>query len=153
MVRGPSLSALPGEVLNGAIVGFGTAYLFRRMYPGSFSPSRGVSKLPLIIQYIGVFLYELVTANIDVARRVLHPEMPIDPDVIEYEMSIENPLAVTVLANSITLTPGTLTLDHIEDRNALKVHAIDGAENPEGVKEPIRKWEKLLERIFNGERR
>jgi multicomponent Na+:H+ antiporter subunit E len=152
MVRSPSLGEVPGEILNGALIGLSAAFIFRRMYPGEFSPSRGFRKLPLVANYVRVFIYELITANIDVAGRVLHPELPIAPRVIEYELEIENDLAITLLANSITLTPGTLTIDHLPERNALKVHAIDGAEDPEGVTEPIEKWEELLKQIFNGGR-
>jgi multicomponent Na+:H+ antiporter subunit E len=100
---------------------------------------------------MAVFLRELLTANLDVARRVLSPSMPIEPAVVEYKLEVTNPLAVTVLANSITLTPGTLTLDHEPERGVLRVHAINGASNPEEVRAPIRRWERLIQEMM-GER-
>jgi multicomponent Na+:H+ antiporter subunit E len=151
MVRGPSPEQLPGELVNGAIVGFGISYMLRRMYPGSFSTSRALSKLKSGSEYMAVFLRELLTANLDVARRVLSPSMPIEPAVVEYRLEVTNPLAVTVLANSITLTPGTLTLDHEPERGVLRVHAIDGGSNPDEVRAPIRRWERLIQEMM-GER-
>jgi multicomponent Na+:H+ antiporter subunit E len=98
-------------------------------------------------KYVELFAWELLTANIDVAKRVLSPSLPIAPEVVEYELDIETELAITTLANSITLTPGTLTLDHDEEEQKLIIHAIDGAEHPEEVKEPIKRWENLLKKI------
>ena len=77
--------------------------------------------------------------------------MPIEPAVIEIPLRVESDLAITTIANSITLTPGTLTMDYDETRNALNVHAIDGRD-PAGVVEPIRAWEDYALSIFDEER-
>jgi len=153
MVRGPSLNGLAGEVLNGLVVGFGTALLFRQTLKGKFSFRRSPEKFALAIKYLVIFLKELLISNLDMAKRVLHPEAPISPEVIRYDLEIHNSLAITILANSITLTPGTLTIDHHRKKNELKVHAINGRNNSDEVKDTIRSWEKLLKKIFNGDQR
>lgn len=56
-------------------------------------------------------LYQIFIANIDVARRVLDPKMPISPGIIKFSSRLKSDVALTTLANSITLTPGTLTMD------------------------------------------
>ena len=82
--------------------------------------------MPLhIVHFIGVFLWALIVANLDLARRVLSPSLPIDPAVVEIETTLQSPLGKLLLANCITLTPGTLTLDVIDNR--LLVHWIDCA--------------------------
>ena len=65
---------------------------------------------------------EIVKSSIDVARRVLSPTMPVSPTVFEVRASQRTVVGRVVLANSITLTPGTVTLDVDGDR--LKVHAL-----------------------------
>lgn len=65
---------------------------------------------------------EIVKSSIDVARRVLSPRMPISPTVFEVRASQRTAVGRVVLANSITLTPGTVTLDVDGDR--LRVHAL-----------------------------
>lgn len=73
-----------------------------------------------MLRYLGVFFVALVKANIDLAARVLNPALPIRPAVVEVETRIKSRLGRLLLANSITLTPGTLSIDYVGDR--LLVH-------------------------------
>lgn len=66
---------------------------------------------------------EIVKASLDVARLVVQPKMPIDPQIIEFDCKFDNPIATTMLINSIILTPGTVTLD-VLDGNHFVVHAL-----------------------------
>ena len=76
-----------------------------------------------VVRYLGYFFVALVRANLDMARRVLSPSLPLRPAVVEVATSLESPLGRLVLANSITLTPGTLSVDVKDDR--LLVHWVD----------------------------
>jgi multicomponent Na+:H+ antiporter subunit E len=67
-------------------------------------------------------MYQIIIANIDVAKRALSPSMPIDPRIITFKTILRSDVARTTLANSITLTPGTVTVDIIDD--VFYVHAI-----------------------------
>ncbi len=78
-----------------------------------------------LVTYLGVFFVALIRANLDVARRVLSPALPIRPNVVEVRTGLKSPLGKLVLANSITLTPGTLSVDLQDDR--ILVHWIDCA--------------------------
>lgn len=75
------------------------------------------------LQYLFVFLRALITSNIDMARRVISPNLPISPDIVEIKTQLRSPLGKLMLANSITLTPGTLTVD--VDDDVLRIHWID----------------------------
>lgn len=77
-----------------------------------------------LIRYIPWELWQIVLANIDVAYRVLHPKMPIDPRVIEFETPLRGEFSQVTLANSITLTPGTITIRVDPERGKFLVHAI-----------------------------
>jgi len=75
------------------------------------------------LRYIPWLLHEIVTANFYVAYLVLSPKMPIDPQIIRFKTKLESDISWVTLANSITLTPGTITID-IADREFM-VHALD----------------------------
>ena len=74
--------------------------------------------------YIPWELWQIVLANIDVAYRVLHPRMPIDPLIIEFETPLRSDFSIVTLANSITLTPGTITITVDPGKGKFRVHAI-----------------------------
>lgn len=74
------------------------------------------------ISYLPWIIYQIILANVDVAKRVLDPKLPIDPGMITFESVLKTDLSKTILANSITLTPGTVTVDI--DENTFLVHAI-----------------------------
>ena len=76
-----------------------------------------------LFRYLFIFTRALIEANVDMARRILSPQMPIYPDIVKVETQLKSPLGKLLLANSITLTPGTLTVDVVD--NILLVHWID----------------------------
>ncbi|WP_416839259.1 Na+/H+ antiporter subunit E [Haloferax sp. DFSO52] len=151
-VRGVDLTPqrLLEEFIIGLGVGMGIAFFFRRFYSDETGIQRSIRVAPYTILYVSTFLWELLTANVDVARRTLSPSMPIDPAVVEVPLRVRTPLAITTIANSITLTPGTLTMDYDDDTNSLYVHSIDGSD-PAAILEPIRRWEDYALVIFDEE--
>jgi len=102
------------------------------------------------LYYIPVFLWEMLKANIDVAYRVAHPVIPIRPGIVRVNTSLKSDTALTFLANSITLTPGTLTVDVEREKGYLYVHWINVKDEDAGRATEIivRKFERILARIF-----
>ena len=90
---------------------FGTSNYFRRGW--------------LITSLAILFLKELVLSAVRVARLVLTPSMRIRPGFIAFPLTTNRPVEITLLANMITLTPGTLSVDVSDDGKTLYVHAID----------------------------
>ncbi|WP_135533274.1 Na+/H+ antiporter subunit E [Halostella pelagica] len=152
-VRGVELAvdAVLGQFLLGLGVGLPIAYVFRRLYDDTVDLGRTTRAVPYVALYVSAFLKEVVVANVDVAYRVLDPSLPIEPEVILIPLRVETDLGVTTIANSITITPGTITLDYDSEANALYVHVIDGRD-PQGIVEPIREWEDYALVIFDEER-
>src|SRR5690606_28256386 len=72
-----------------------------------------------------IFLYELVMSAVRVARIVVRPKIELQPGIIAYPLDVDRDFEITMLANLITLTPGTLSVDVSEDRKTLYVHCID----------------------------
>ncbi|EIM78111.1 putative monovalent cation/H+ antiporter subunit E [Nitritalea halalkaliphila LW7] len=79
---------------------------------------------PKIIAFIFFFLKELIKANIEVAYDVITPKHYMQPGIIQIPLDAKTDLEITLLANLITLTPGTLSLDVSEDKKVLYVHAM-----------------------------
>ena len=151
-VRGATAETVVGELLIGLAVGLGVAFAFRNFYTERTALGRNLRAVPYAVLYLGGFLKELLTANVDVAYRVLAPGMPIRPGVVVVPLRVQTDGAITTIANSITLTPGTLTMDYDEETNALYVHSID-ARDREAIVDPIRTWEDYALVIFDEERK
>jgi len=84
-----------------------TSNLFRLLKPGRFAA---------LLVYILYFLLQMIRANIDVFFRVMRPVVPVRPGIVGADIRLESLRGRIIVANSITLTPGTLTVDLIGDR-------------------------------------
>ncbi len=76
-----------------------------------------------ILLYLPWLFYKIVQSSLHLSKLILHPALPIAPQLIVVESKLRHNAAVVLLGNSITLTPGTITAE--VDRNKLIVHAID----------------------------
>ena len=131
-------------LLFSIIVGALTYEVFTEKGLANLHPRR----VAYAIVYIPYFLWAMIMANLDVAYRVLHPKRPINPGIVECKTSLTNNAGKLALANSITLTPGTITLDVKGDRYF--IHWIDVKDaSVEGASDRItRPFEKFLKVIF-----
>jgi len=100
------------------------------------------------LRYLGVFLYELVKANLNVMRYVFSPNIDIHPGIVEIKTQLQSPIGRLALANSITLTPGTLVVDIRGD--SLFIHWINvTATDPvAATREVAGRFEKYLKVIY-----
>ena len=136
------------EVFVGAGVSFlialPTSRFFTEVHPASFNPLN----LIYIFEYLFIFLWALIVANLDVARRVISPKLPINPGIVSFKTDLKSDFAKMILANSITLTPGTLSVDIIDD--TFYIHWIDmkSLEAVKNKEEIAGKFEKVLLKIF-----
>ena len=98
--------------------------------------------------YIFIFAWECLKANLDVAYRVIHPAMPIRPGIVKVKTNLKTNIGKTTLANSITMTPGTLTVDIVN--NYLYIHWIYvQSTDPEKYTEKISgRFERYIIKIF-----
>jgi multicomponent Na+:H+ antiporter subunit E len=124
------------EVLLGGAVALILSLLIFRYVGYSFGLGAVIGMFKFIFVYIPVFLYRLVLANFDMAYRVLSPKLPINPRIVKVPTDLQSDLKKLVLANTITLTPGTLSLD-VEDDGVL-VHWVNAqGESGEDYKKAI----------------
>ncbi|MBP1987907.1 monovalent cation/H+ antiporter subunit E [Halolamina salifodinae] len=121
LVLAGSLKAF--ELATGAIsAGIVAVSLWRVSLTSSVDPLRTVKRLARFVLYVPFLLWEIAKANFQIAYIVLHPALPIQPKTVEFDAAVWSSLPVTTLANSITLTPGTLTVD--VERSHLVVHSL-----------------------------
>jgi multicomponent Na+:H+ antiporter subunit E len=84
-----------------------------------------------LVWYVPWLIKEIARANVDVARRVLNPRLPIRPAVVRFTASSQTELGRVILANSITLTPGTVSVD--VQGESIRVHVLTYSGDPEDV--------------------
>jgi multicomponent Na+:H+ antiporter subunit E len=97
-----------------------------------------VTRLYYFVRWCFVFMKALTKANIDVAKLVLAPTMVIRPGFVEVPMAASTDLEITSLANSITLTPGTITVHVDRVRRTIVIHALHVGDDPEAVRLDVR---------------
>jgi multicomponent Na+:H+ antiporter subunit E len=97
------------------------------------------------IPFLGWLIWQIIIANIDVARRAINPKMPIFPGIIKFRSNLKSDVAQTILANSITVTPGTMTVDVVG--NDFYIHCL-AIENEEELLAVERVFESQVERLF-----
>ena len=110
------------NLLLGAILAFGASLLLRQRIGGP----RGLGKIWPVIALGAVFVFELLSSAVSVALLVLSPNLSgrLRPAIIAVPLTVKSDAEITLLANLITLTPGTLSIDVSDDRSVLYVHAL-----------------------------
>ena len=137
------------NVLVGLVVSVAAGFLFGNVFvetpPRFFQPQRWFWSFI----YVPVFLWEMIKANFDVAYRVIHPKMPINPGIVKVKTKLKSEMGMAILANSITLTPGTFTVD-VKDQY-LYIHCINVRHTDIGSasQDIISRFESLLLKIFD----
>ncbi len=145
-----SLSADIQHVLIGVLVSFLVAASVGHMFAGVPRKFLSIRRYKYFAIFSGVFIKEVVKANIDVGYRVLHPELPINPGIVKIKTGIKSETGLTFLANSITLTPGTLSVDVDPEKGFLYIHWIDVKSRD--VEEASRiigaRFERIIKEVF-----
>lgn len=110
-----------GTFLVGFFFGLLIIFTFRRFFNSRFYLLRVIA----VINLFFLFIKEMILSNIAVLKVVLKPKLDIQPGIFALPTDLENPWEITILANLITLTPGTLVIDVSMDNRVLYVHAMD----------------------------
>jgi len=143
-----SFSLETANILSGVFAALLTTLIFSNRFLTSWQKFYNPVRYFWLIIYIIIFIWECIKANFDVAYRVLSPRMPIKPGIVKVHSSLKTDIARVILANSITMTPGTITVDIID--SDLYIHWIYvKSDDPEYyTKKIIVRFETLLKRIF-----
>ena len=136
-------------MIAGVIASAGVALLFHEILPAEHRVFISPMRVFWFLVYVPVFFYYVLIANLDVVYRALHPKMPIKPGIVKIKTNLKTESGITALANSITLTPGTLTVD-LTDDGFLYIHWINvkSTETEEATRFIAQRFEWFLEKIF-----
>ncbi|MCM8768609.1 MAG: Na+/H+ antiporter subunit E [Candidatus Omnitrophica bacterium] len=135
------------------VVGLGVslvvALIFGELFTESAHKFLGFQRYFWAIYYLPVLFYACLVANLDVAYRVLHPRLPIRPGIVKVKTRLKSKSGRTALANSITLTPGTMSVE-VTDDGFLYIHWINvqSRDIEETTRLIVERFERILERIF-----
>ena len=137
----------PGHVLLGAALGIAIPYVTRRFWPEPL-----VVRRPLrAAEYAAVVLYDVVVANLQVAAIILGPLARLRPAFVRVPLDLRTDFAVTVLASTVTLTPGTVSVEVEDDgtgRRWLVVHALRCLDADDMVRTIKERYEQRLKEIL-----
>lgn len=141
-------SLAPENIATGALIAGVLAWLFSRQSAVWQSLRISPARVWHFLVYTGVFLVEIVKANLNMLRYVYSPRIAIKPGVVEVKTRLQSPIGRLALANSIALTPGSLVLDL--DGDKLYVHWLDvPTDDPEETRRLIAgPFEDHLEKVF-----
>jgi len=140
---------LNNTVAMGHVVLGGLLAIFIPWMTSSFWPEKIALKHPwLLIKYILVVVFEIMIANVVVAKLILGRSNKLNPGFIQYQLQLESPVGIGLLANTISLTPGTVSCDLSADRRFLLIHSLH-IDDVATIKADIhRKFERPLKDIF-----
>lgn len=122
-------SFTPASFLVGYFWGLVILYVFRSYFPDRFY----LHRVSAIIKLFFLFIKELILSNLNVLKHVLKPKLDIKPGIFALPTELEKDWEIMLLANLITLTPGTLTVDVSDNNKILYIHAV----NIDDVKESV----------------
>lgn len=137
-----SISA--GNVILGLILAFAIPLLtslFQQRHPPMVRPD-------LAMLYIAHLIWDIIKSNLEVLKLVLGPMDHLQPGMIVVPLDIREPLPITMLANTITLTPGTVSAEVSADKQFLYVHCLHLEDEAARIAEIKERYEAPLKRIF-----
>ena len=131
------------------LAGFVFGYLMLWITQDVLGTSNYFTKIRRIAGLIMLFTKELIKSNLRVALSVLAPFDWMSPGIVAIPLDIESDAEITLLANMITLTPGTLSLDVSDDRRVLYVHGMHVGDDIEAFRQDIKNgFEKKVREAF-----
>ncbi|EGN76010.1 multisubunit Na+/H+ antiporter, MnhE subunit [Idiomarina sp. A28L] len=132
------------NLLFGLFVGYLVLGVMQRQIPSLRGYTR---RLPRLLKFVAFFAKELVVANLTVAFDIITPVWHMKPGVIAMPLEAKTELEITMVANLISLTPGTLSLDVSDDRRVLFIHAMF-LDNEQELRDSLKDMERRVLEIL-----
>jgi len=133
-----------GHIVLGGILGTAVPFFTSRFWPEKVCIRKPLALLNFVLKV----MWDIVVANVVVAKLILGPNSRLNPGFLVIELDIKNSLGISILANTISLTPGTVSCDLSLDRKRLLVHALNVDSIEDSIKEIKERYEKPLMEVF-----
>ncbi len=137
-------SFAPGHIVLGLVFALGLPLATRRLWPEPVT----VGRWQVAARFAGRVLWDIIVANIAVSRLVLGPVETLRPGFVEVPLDLDDDFAITVLASTVSLTPGSVSVALSADRKRLWVHALRVDDESELVRTIKERYEALIKEIF-----
>lgn len=134
----------PGHILLGLLLGWIIPVLTIRFWPDKVA----IRKPVVLLRFGFIFLYDIVVANFTVARLILGSPEKLTPAFVKLPLDLTSDIAISLLASSLTLTPGTLSARLSEDHSYLLVHALNETDPDTLIATIKQRYERPLKEIF-----
>lgn len=134
----------PATLVGGAILGFAIPFFTRRFWP----ERPEVRRWGVLVRFVPVFLWDVLVANVQVAWLIVNVRRTLRPRWLVIPLEITNPHAIVMLANVISLTPGTVSSELGPERKTLLVHSLDVADEGQAIAFIKRRYEAPIREIF-----
>lgn len=128
---------------SGYVIGIFLLLLLDRLIPDTFYLQRGVKSLKLVV----LFSKELILSNLQIIKYVYRPNLNLKPVLFTYNMNLKSNWEITLLANLISMTPGTLSVAISENNKQLFIHAIDESIVEDTLKTIEHTFEKTIKEV------
>ncbi len=134
-----------GHIVLGSIIAILVPVLTREFWLENIK----IKNTKVLFKFIGVFIWDVLVANVVVAKLILSKNSSLMPAFMVIDLDIKNSLGVSILANTISLTPGTVSCDLSLDRKQLLVHALHAPDVQESIDEIKKRYELPLMEVFD----
>ena len=134
----------PGHIVLGTILA-----ILIPWFSSSFWEEKVCLKNPWVFfKFAIVVIYDIVVANITVAKQVLGSNSDLKPKLFKLPIKIEHPIGISILASTISLTPGTVSCDLSEDKSYLLIHGLSVDDEAKNIETILQRYEKPLLEVF-----
>lgn len=137
-------SLAPGQIVLGLLLGWAIPFFTLRFWPDKVR----IRKPFTLLRFIGVVLTDIVLSNFTVARLILGRPARLRPAFVSVPLDLTSDLAISLLANTICLTPGTLSALLAPDRKSLLIHTLDVSDIDALVATIKQRYETPLKEVF-----
>lgn len=131
-----------------AVLGAALAFVIPLVAAPLSSPQPAVRKPVTVLKYLYSLTIDIFLSNIEVAKQVLGPQHKLRPAFIAYPLELKQDFPITILASTISLTPGTVSVEFSGDYNWLYIHALDMDNEEDLIAEIKQRYEQPLKEIF-----
>jgi multicomponent K+:H+ antiporter subunit E len=132
--------------LLGALLGWAVPLYTARFWPEQVK----VRRPQVLVRFLLVVLYDIVVANVTVARLIMGPAERMRPAFVTMPLELRSDVAISLLASTISLTPGTVSVFLSADRRCLVIHSLHTTEPDELVATIRRRYERPLKEVLEG---
>ncbi len=137
-------SSSAGHLVLGALLGWALPFLVQVLWPDP----PVIRKPVTLLRFLLLVHWDILTANIQVALRILGPVRRLQPAFFELPLDLDNDFAIALLASTISLTPGTVVADISADRRHLLIHALDAGDIEADIAQIKQRYEAPIKEIF-----